>query len=57
MALKQYNPVTPGQRGLILVDKGSLWKGKAEKNLTVGLKKTGGRNNTGRITTRHNKKA
>jgi large subunit ribosomal protein L2 len=53
MALKKYNPVTPGQRGLVLVNKSELWKGKAEKSLTVGLKKTGGRNNTGRITTRH----
>ncbi len=53
MALKKYNPVTPGQRGLVLVNKSDLWKGKAEKSLTVGLKKTGGRNNTGRITTRH----
>ena len=53
MALKKYNPVTPGQRGLVLVNKSDLWKGKAEKSLTVGLKKTGGRNNTGRITTSH----
>lgn len=53
MALKKYNPVTPGQRGLVLVSKKDLWKGKAEKSLTVGLKKTGGRNNTGRITVRH----
>ena len=53
MALKKYNPVTPGQRGLVLVNKSELWKGKAEKSLTIGLKKTGGRNNTGRITTRH----
>ncbi len=53
MALKQYNPVTPGQRGLVLIDRKTLWKKKPEKSLTVGLKKTGGRNNTGRITTRH----
>lgn len=53
MALKKYNPTTPGQRGLVLVSKKDLWKGKAEKSLTVGLKKTGGRNNTGRITVRH----
>lgn len=53
MALKQYNPITPGQRGLILVDKKSLWSGKPEKSLTKGLTKSGGRNNTGRITTHH----
>lgn len=50
MALKKYTASTPGQRQLILVDKSSLWKGKPEKSLTVGLKKNGGRNNFGRIT-------
>lgn len=53
MALKKYNPVTPSQRGLVRVDKSDLWKGRPLKNLTVGLKKTGGRNNLGRITSRH----
>jgi large subunit ribosomal protein L2 len=53
MALKTCNPDTPGRRGLIQVDKSSLWKGKPYKALTVGLKKTGGRNNSGRITCWH----
>lgn len=53
MVLKYYNPVTPGQRGLVLVNKGNLWRGKPEKKLTVGLSKSGGRNNYGCITTRH----
>ena len=53
MALKNFKPTTPGQRGLVLVDKTGLWKGKPEKSLTVGLKKKGGRNNLGRITVRH----
>lgn len=53
MALKSYKPVTSSQRGLVLVDRSDLWKGKPEKTLTVGLKRTGGRNNTGRITCRH----
>ncbi len=53
MALKRYSPVTPGQRGLVLIDRSELWKGKPEKSLTTGLSKTGGRNNNGRITTRH----
>ena len=53
MALKSFKPTTPGQRGLVLVDKSDLWKGKPEKSLTVGLKKRGGRNNLGRITVRH----
>ena len=52
MALKQYNPVTPGRRGLILVDRSGLHKGAPVKKLTVGLTKSGGRNNTGRITAR-----
>lgn len=50
MALKKYKPTTPGQRGLVLVDKSELYKGKPVKDLTIGLKKHGGRNNTGRIT-------
>lgn len=50
MALKKYNPVTPGQRQLVRVDRSDLWKGKPVKKLTEGLTKTGGRNNTGRIT-------
>lgn len=53
MALKQYNPTTPGQRGLVLIDRSELWKGKPEKTLTKGLTKTGGRNNRGRMTARH----
>ncbi|HJK86868.1 MAG TPA: 50S ribosomal protein L2 [Candidatus Megaira endosymbiont of Nemacystus decipiens] len=53
MALKKYNPTTPSQRGLVRVDKSKLWKGKPLKKLSVGLKKTGGRNNLGRITSRH----
>ncbi len=50
MALKQYRPMTPGTRQLVLVDKSDLWKGKPVKKLTEGLSKSGGRNNTGRIT-------
>ncbi len=50
MALKKYNPITPGQRGLVLVDRSKLFKGKPIKKLTKGISKTGGRNNTGRIT-------
>lgn len=53
MALKHYKPVTPGLRQLIQVDRSELWKGKPVKALTEGLTKTGGRNNKGRITTRH----
>ncbi len=52
MALKRYKPTTPSQRGLILVDRSELWKGKPVKALTEGLTAKGGRNNTGRITAR-----
>ncbi|MGZ8996301.1 MAG: 50S ribosomal protein L2, partial [Rhodospirillales bacterium] len=52
MALKQFKPTTPGQRGLVLVDRSALWKGKPEKALTEGLRGHGGRNNFGRITAR-----
>ncbi len=52
MALKNFNPTTPGRRNLVLVDRGDLWKGKPVKKLTEGLTKNGGRNNTGRITAR-----
>ncbi len=52
MALKRYKPTTPSQRGLILVDRSDLWKGKPVKALTEGLSGKGGRNNAGRITMR-----
>ena len=52
MALKTYNPTTPSQRGLILVDKSALWKGKPVKALTEGKRNTGGRNNKGHVTSR-----
>ncbi len=52
MALKTYNPTTPGRRQLTLVDRSRLWKGKPQKALTEGLTKSGGRNNLGRLTAR-----
>ena len=52
MSLKQYKPNTPSQRGLVLIDRAELWKGKPVKALTEGLNKSGGRNNKGRITSR-----
>ena len=52
MALKQFKPTTPGRRGLVLVKREGLWAGKPEKALTEGLRKKGGRNNTGHITAR-----
>ncbi len=52
MALKQFNPTSPGQRGLVLVDKGELHKGRPEKSLVEGLTKSGGRGAGGRIAVR-----
>lgn len=52
MALKKYKPTSPAQRGLVLVDRSGLYKGKPVKSLTEGLTKSGGRNNYGRITVR-----
>ncbi len=53
MALKTYKPTTPSQRSLVLVDRSHLWKGKPVKALTEGLSKSGGRNNTGRVSVWH----
>ena len=53
MALKSFNPTTPSQRQLVIVDRSGLHKGKPVKALTEGLSKKGGRNNTGRITVRY----
>jgi large subunit ribosomal protein L2 len=52
MALKKFNPTTPGRRGLVLVNRAGLWKGDPVKALTEGLNQKGGRNNAGRITAR-----
>lgn len=53
MALKEYKPVTPGTRGLVLVDRSALYKGRPVKSLTEGLNRTGGRNNVGHMTNRN----
>ena len=53
MALKTFNPTTASQRQLVLVDRSHLWKGKPVKPLTEGLNKSGGRNNTGRVSIWH----
>src|SRR5262245_59612078 len=52
MALKSYNPVTPSQRQLVLVDRSGLHHGAPVKKLTEGRNSSGGRNNSGRITVR-----
>ncbi|MGI6735170.1 MAG: 50S ribosomal protein L2 [Bacilli bacterium] len=53
MAIKKYKPTTPSRRGMTNLSFAKLTKKKPERNLTVELKKTGGRNNMGKITTRH----
>ena len=52
MALKQYNPTSPGRRALVLIDRSELHKGRPEKSLVEGLSKTGGRGGGGRIAVR-----
>jgi large subunit ribosomal protein L2 len=53
MALKTFRPLTPSSRFKILPSFEEITKSKPEKSLTRPLKKTGGRNNYGRITCRH----
>ncbi|MCC7271343.1 MAG: 50S ribosomal protein L2 [Alphaproteobacteria bacterium] len=52
MALRTYNPITPSQRELVLVDRSELYKGKPVKKLTEGQSSSGGRNTHGHITVR-----
>jgi large subunit ribosomal protein L2 len=53
MAIKAYKPTTPGQRGMTTQDMSAITTKKPLKSLTVIKKKHSGRNNQGRITTRH----
>ena len=53
MALKTFKPITPGLRGVVLIDRSGLYKGDPIKALSEGLRKSGGRNNHGHITVRH----
>ncbi|MEO0798452.1 MAG: 50S ribosomal protein L2 [Pseudomonadota bacterium] len=53
MALKTYRPTSPGLRHLVIVDRSKLHKGGPVKSLTEGQSSSGGRNNAGRITSRH----
>ena len=53
MAIKTYKPVTPGRRGMTVVDYSGLSKVAPEKSLLESLKKHSGRNSYGRITVRH----
>ena len=53
MALKLYKPTSPARRHMSVSDFAEITKSKPEKALTKTVKKTGGRNNHGHITTRH----
>lgn len=53
MAIKKYKPTTPGRRGMTTLVNETITASKPERSLIENLNKKGGRNNTGRITTRH----
>ena len=53
MAIKTFKPTTNARRKMSTLDNSALTKKKPEKSLTVTLKKSGGRNNQGKITVRH----
>jgi large subunit ribosomal protein L2 len=55
MTLKNYKPTTPSKRRLLTSDfkKNQIWRGKPIKRLVTNLKKTGGRNNNGQISSYH----
>ncbi|MFD2082285.1 large subunit ribosomal protein L2 [Actinopolymorpha cephalotaxi] len=53
MAIRKYKPTTPGRRGASVADFAEITRTTPEKSLLRPLPKKGGRNNTGRITTRH----
>ena len=52
MALKNYKPTSAGLRQLVIVDRSELYKGAPEQSLTIGLTKSGGRDNYGHVTSR-----
>ena len=52
MAIKKFNPITPGLRQKVQVDYSELTTSKPEKSLTVGKSKSGGRNHDGKMTMR-----
>jgi large subunit ribosomal protein L2 len=53
MAIVKAKPTSPGRRGVVRVKHDHLWKGKPHMPLVESQNSTGGRNNNGRITTRH----
>ena len=53
MAIKKYKPTTPGRRGMSTLVNSEITDRKPERSLLDSFNKEGGRNNNGRITTRH----
>lgn len=53
MAVRKFNPITPGQRHKIIGTFSEITTNVPEKSLVVGLNKSGGRNNTGKMTMRY----
>lgn len=53
MGIRKYKPTTPGRRGASVSDFHDITRSKPEKSLCQRLKRTGGRNNHGHITSRH----
>src|SRR6476646_4691494 len=53
MGIRKYKPTTPGRRGSSVADFVEVTRSEPEKSLVRPLPKKGGRNNAGRITTRH----
>ena len=52
MPIRKVKPITNGQRGLSYVDTSDITRKAPEKRLVAGLRKSGGRNNVGRMTVR-----
>ncbi|MDD3554678.1 MAG: 50S ribosomal protein L2 [Deltaproteobacteria bacterium] len=53
MPIKTFKPTTKSRRSMTVLDNSDITKNKPEKSLIEPLKKTGGRNNYGRVTARH----
>lgn len=53
MGIKEYKPTSAGRRDSSVSDFAEVTSTKPEKSLVVGMRKKGGRNNSGRITCRH----
>lgn len=53
MPLKKFKPITPSRRFMVISDFSEITKKSPEKSLLADLRKSGGRNSNGRITTRH----